>query len=131
MIFFNESFTSPNDVESNESLSNANISLIISNIPLTLIETIQALVLYDRDDTSNEGTGDISQNTFDIGELKTQQGPNTGYIPQNTYDIGELKTQQGTNTGDISQNTFDIGELKTQQGTNTGDKSQNTLTLEN
>jgi hypothetical protein len=56
VIFFNESFTSPNDVESNESLSNANISLIISNIPLTLIKTIQALVLYDRDDTSNEGT---------------------------------------------------------------------------
>jgi len=80
---------------------------------------------------TQQGTniGDISQNTFDIGELKTQQGTNTEDISQNTFDISTLRTQQGTNTEDISQNTFDIGELKTQQGTNTEDISQNTFDI--
>ena len=53
---FNESFTSPNDVESKENQSNSNTAVIIRNIPLSLIETIQTIVLYNRNDTDNEST---------------------------------------------------------------------------
>jgi hypothetical protein len=53
---FNESFTSPNDVESKENQSNSNTAVIIRNIPLSLIETIQAIVLYSRNDADNQST---------------------------------------------------------------------------
>ncbi len=53
---FNESFTSPNDVESKENQSDSNTAVIIRNIPLSLIETIQAIVLYNRNDADNEST---------------------------------------------------------------------------
>ena len=82
----------------------------------------------------------VRQNTFDIGELKTQQGTNTGDISQNTFDIGELKTQQITNTGDISQNIFDISTntsniskkqdtLKTTSNIDTGTINSATITI--
>jgi len=45
---YNNDFSRVYDTHSKENNSNANISLIIRNIPITSIETIQALVLYNR-----------------------------------------------------------------------------------
>jgi hypothetical protein len=53
---YNNNFSSIYDTHSKENNSDKNISLIIRNIPLTTIETIQSLVLYNRTGQFNNTT---------------------------------------------------------------------------
>jgi hypothetical protein len=53
---YNNNFSSIYDTHSKENNSDENISLIIRNIPLTTIETIQSLVLYNRTGLFNNTT---------------------------------------------------------------------------
>ncbi|MHB1642757.1 MAG: YadA family autotransporter adhesin [Acidithiobacillus sp.] len=56
---------------------------------------------------------EISSNTSDISNLKTQQGTDVTNISSNTNDIKNVKTQQATDVSNIAMNTSNISQLQT------------------
>ena len=83
---YDNQFNREYDTHSKENKSDENISLIIRNIPLTSIETIQSLVLYNITGVDNNTTIGVA-----IELYNSIEDPNLNTIRENPFASGSAK----------------------------------------
>ena len=111
---FNEDITEDFDVESKENQSTADIALIISNIPLTLIESIQALVLYNRNDASNLSTIGLAIELYNstkdptLTEILATTDEITTAEDVYRFDFPSISTYSGFSASESTSEIMDI-----------------------